>query len=71
MMSISPSSIGSGGPIRLSAGISIEAAFTTVLPTSNTKDCGHEYLFAVSCKRRHFCSSCHQKCVVEEGIYQR
>jgi hypothetical protein len=24
-------------------------------------DCGHEYLVAFSCKRRHFCRSCHQK----------
>jgi hypothetical protein len=31
------------------------------------KDCGHEYLFAFSCKRRHFCPSCHQKRVVEFG----
>ncbi len=22
-------------------------------------DCGHEYLLAFSCKRRHFCPSCH------------
>jgi ribosomal protein S27E len=22
-------------------------------------DCGHEYLVAFSCKRRHFCPSCH------------
>ena len=28
------------------------------------KDCGHEYLLAFSCKRRHFCPSCHQKRVV-------
>jgi len=28
-------------------------------------DCGHEYLLAFSCKRRHFCPSCHQKSVVE------
>ncbi len=28
-------------------------------------DCGHEYLLAFSCKRRHFCPSCHQKRVVE------
>ena len=27
--------------------------------------CGHEYLLAFSCKRRHFCPSCHQKRVVE------
>jgi hypothetical protein len=29
--------------------------------------CGHEYLLAYSCKRRHFCPSCHQKRVVEFG----
>jgi len=29
------------------------------------KDCGHEYLVAFSCKRRHFCPSCHQKRLVE------
>jgi hypothetical protein len=29
--------------------------------------CGHEYLLAYSCKRRHFCPSCHQKRVVEYG----
>ena len=23
------------------------------------EDCGHEYLLAFSCKRRHFCPSCH------------
>jgi hypothetical protein len=26
--------------------------------------CGHEYLLAFSCKRRHFCPSCHQKRVM-------
>lgn len=31
------------------------------------KDCGHEYLLAFSCKRRHFCPTCHQKRVVEFG----
>jgi len=40
------------------------------------EDCGHEYLMAFSCKRRHFCPSCaakqmplgcHQKRVVEFG----
>ena len=31
------------------------------------KVCGHEYLLAFSCKRRHFCPSCHQKRVVEFG----
>ncbi|MBL7218168.1 MAG: transposase zinc-binding domain-containing protein [Desulfobacteraceae bacterium] len=30
-------------------------------------NCGHEYLLAHSCKRRHFCPSCHQKRVVEFG----
>jgi hypothetical protein len=30
-------------------------------------DCGREYLLAFSCKRRHFCPSCHQKRVVEFG----
>ena len=30
-------------------------------------DCGHEYLLPFSCKRRHFCPSCHQKRVVEFG----
>ena len=30
-------------------------------------DCGHEYLPAFSCKRRHFCPSRHQKRVVEFG----
>ena len=29
--------------------------------------CGHEYLPAFSCKRRHFCPSCNQKRVVEFG----
>jgi hypothetical protein len=29
--------------------------------------CGHEYLLAYSCKRRHFCPSCHQKRVVQYG----
>jgi hypothetical protein len=31
------------------------------------KGCGHEYLLAFSCKRRHFCPSCHQKRVIEFG----
>jgi hypothetical protein len=31
------------------------------------RDCGHEYLLPFSCKRRHFCPSCHQKRVVEFG----
>jgi len=30
-------------------------------------NCGYEYLLALSCKRRHFCPSCHQKRVVEFG----
>lgn len=30
-------------------------------------ECGHEYLLAFSCKRRHFCPSCHQKRVIEFG----
>jgi hypothetical protein len=30
-------------------------------------DCQYEYLLAFSCKRRHFCPSCHQKRVVEFG----
>ena len=31
------------------------------------EECGHEHLLAFSCKRRHFCPSCHQKRVVEFG----
>lgn len=31
------------------------------------KDCGHEYLLAFLCKRRHFRPSCHQNRVVEFG----
>ncbi|MBW2154266.1 MAG: transposase zinc-binding domain-containing protein, partial [Deltaproteobacteria bacterium] len=31
------------------------------------KDCGYEYLLPYSCKRRHFCPSCHQKRVIEFG----
>jgi ribosomal protein S27E len=31
------------------------------------RDCSHEYLLAFSCKRRHFCPSCHQKRVVAFG----
>jgi DNA-directed RNA polymerase subunit RPC12/RpoP len=31
------------------------------------QDCGAEFLLAFSCKRRHFCPSCHQKRVVEFG----
>jgi len=34
-------------------------------------DCGHEYLLGFSCKRRHFCPSCHQKRVVEFGFAKR
>ena len=30
-------------------------------------DCGHEFMAPFSCKRRHFCPSCHQKRVVEFG----
>ncbi len=29
------------------------------------EECGHEFLLAFSCKRRHFCPSCHQKRVVK------
>lgn len=32
-------------------------------------DCKHEYLLPFSCKRRHFCPSCHQKRVVEFGEF--
>ncbi|MCP4574719.1 MAG: transposase [Deltaproteobacteria bacterium] len=32
-------------------------------------ECGHEFLLAFSCKRRHFCPSCHQKRVVEFGDF--
>jgi Transposase zinc-binding domain/Putative transposase len=31
------------------------------------EDCGYECLVAFSCKRRHFCPSCHQKRVLEFG----
>lgn len=31
------------------------------------KSCNHEYLLAFSCKRRHFCPSCHAKRVLEFG----
>jgi len=31
------------------------------------EDCGNEYILPFSCKRRHFCPSCHQKRVVEFG----
>jgi len=31
------------------------------------RDCGHEYLPAYSCKRRHFCTSCHTKRAVAFG----
>ena len=30
-------------------------------------DCDHEYILPFSCKRRHFCPSCHQKRVIEFG----
>jgi ribosomal protein S27E len=33
------------------------------------KDCNNEYLLPFSCKKRHFCPSCHQKRVVEFGEY--
>ena len=32
-------------------------------------DCGHEYLLPFSCKRRHFCPSCHERRVVEFGEF--
>jgi N-acetylglutamate synthase-like GNAT family acetyltransferase len=41
------------------------------------EECGHEYLLAFSCKRRQFCSSCHQKrvaeiaCLAVHANYQR
>jgi hypothetical protein len=31
------------------------------------KACSNEYLLAFSCKRRHFCPSCHAKRVIEFG----
>jgi len=31
------------------------------------KDCGHEYFLAFSCKRIHYCPSCHQKRAAEFG----
>ena len=31
------------------------------------ESCGHEFLLPFSCKRRHFCPSCHQKRVIEFG----
>nr|HID58179.1 hypothetical protein [Desulfobacterales bacterium] len=43
------------------------ASSTTALRVSSVADCGHEYLLAFSCKRRHFCPSCHQKGVAEFG----
>jgi len=33
------------------------------------EDCNHEYLLPFSCKRRHFCPSCHQKRVIEFGKF--
>ena len=30
-------------------------------------DCGHEYLLAFSCKRRHFCPSCHPPALPDIG----
>ena len=41
--------------------------FRPYLQRVKCKDCNHEYLLAFSCKRRHFCLSCHQKRVVEFG----
>ena len=32
------------------------------------EECGHEYLPAFSCKRRHFCPSCHQKRLIDEVL---
>ena len=32
-------------------------------------DCGHEYLLPFSCKRRHFCPSCHERRVLEFGEF--
>ena len=32
-------------------------------------DCNHEYLLAFSCKRRHFCPSCHAKRVAAFGEF--
>jgi len=34
-------------------------------------DCGEEFLVGFSCKRRHFCPSCHAKRVVEFGEFLR
>ena len=31
-------------------------------------DCKHEYLLPFSCKRRHFCPTCHQKRVIVFGV---
>ena len=33
------------------------------------RTCNHEYLLAFSCKRRHFCPSCHAKRVVQFGEF--
>ena len=41
--------------------------FITASPQIQCEECGHEHLLAFSCKRRHFCPSCHQKRVVEFG----
>ena len=41
--------------------------FITASPQVRCGECGHEHLLAFSCKRRHFCPSCHQKRVVEFG----
>jgi len=32
-------------------------------------ECNHEYLLPFSCKRRHFCPTCHQKRVLEFGEF--
>ncbi len=32
-------------------------------------DCRHEFIVPFTCKRRHFCPSCHQKRVIEFGEY--
>ncbi len=48
--------------------VMVEGEDNTVQGTGfRCKQCGHEYLLAFSCKRRHFCPSCHQKRVVEFG----
>ncbi len=32
-------------------------------------DCRHEFIMPLTCKRRHFCPSCHQKRVIELLFY--